>query len=203
MPTPAEPAATAATTDADPETEAPGPAGADPADPDGTGPGGAERDLRWYVGADRFKLRVAAVLRDGDRIAVCRGPGFCYLPGGKARLGESAAAAARRELAEETGLDLPPGPLSAIVENFYFREGATYHELCFHFPFTWPAELPPDRLPELAAQVAEADREHYAWLPIADLAANGFEPLAVVPLLAEPADPAAGVRHLVIDRRTP
>lgn len=61
----------------------------------------------------------AVVVRDGRALIVKRGheprQGEWSLPGGHLHLGESLADGARREVKEETGLDVEPGP---IIETF-------------------------------------------------------------------------------------
>ncbi len=61
---------------------------------------------------ERPVIVVAAVMRDGDRVLVCRRPegtrhgGLWEFPGGKVEEGESRAHAVRRELREELALDV-------------------------------------------------------------------------------------------------
>ncbi|MFH1530702.1 MAG: (deoxy)nucleoside triphosphate pyrophosphohydrolase [Pseudomonadota bacterium] len=58
----------------------------------------------------KSRVVVAAVIRDGDRVLVCRRPmggrhgGLWEFPGGKVEAGESRGDAVRRELLEELGL---------------------------------------------------------------------------------------------------
>jgi ADP-ribose pyrophosphatase YjhB (NUDIX family) len=77
--------------------------------------------LDWGVGA--------LVERDGRALLV-RQDGRWMLPGGEVEDGESHAEALVRELAEETGLDVEPGPLRAVVENRYVSGEAVAG---FHF----------------------------------------------------------------------
>jgi 8-oxo-dGTP pyrophosphatase MutT (NUDIX family) len=51
------------------------------------------------------------------------------LPGGEVEPGESHAEALVRELVEETGIEVEPGPLRAVVENRYVRgdESVGFH----------------------------------------------------------------------------
>lgn len=80
-----------------------------------------EGGLDWGVGA--------LVERDGEVLLVRQG-GRWMLPGGEVERGESHAEALVRELEEEAGLRVDPGPLRAVVENRYVREEATTG---FHF----------------------------------------------------------------------
>jgi ADP-ribose pyrophosphatase YjhB (NUDIX family) len=80
-----------------------------------------ESGLAWGVGA--------LVERD-DELLLVRQDGQWMLPGGEVERGESHAEALIRELDEETGLAVDPGPLRAVVENRYVRGEET---VGFHF----------------------------------------------------------------------
>ena len=80
-----------------------------------------EGGLDWGVGA--------LVERAGELLLV-RQDGQWMLPGGEVERGESHAEALVRELAEETGIRVDPGPLRAVVENCYAHRGET---VGFHF----------------------------------------------------------------------
>jgi len=65
----------------------------------------------------------AVVVRDGRALIVKRGHeprlGEWSLPGGHLHLGESLADGARREVKEETGLDVHPGPILETFDRVY------------------------------------------------------------------------------------
>lgn len=68
---------------------------------------------------------VAALIRDGDRMLICRRPegkmcaGCWEFPGGKVEAGETEAEAVRRECMEELGVELDVGRKLAEVVHAY------------------------------------------------------------------------------------
>ena len=92
----------------------------------------------------------AAIFDDDDRILLVR---HTYrgrhwsLPGGIALPGEEPAAAAARELLEETGLVLAPTDMSGVYYDAGHDFGPTLH-FVFRFPFD-PAQTPVAMPPEI------------------------------------------------------
>ena len=85
-----------------------------------------EPDLEGFESArDRIEASpdwgVGALVEVDDELLLVRQEGQWMLPGGEVESGESHAKALVRELEEETGLDVDPGPLRAVVENRYVR----------------------------------------------------------------------------------
>lgn len=80
-----------------------------------------EDGLEWAVGA---------IVTSEEAVLLVRQDGQWMLPGGAVEAGETHATALVRELDEEAGLVVTPGPLRAVLENRYVHAGETTG---FHF----------------------------------------------------------------------
>ncbi|MCW3043552.1 MAG: hydrolase [Actinobacteria bacterium] len=81
-----------------------------------------------------------AIRDDGALLLVRRGKapalGRWSLPGGRVDWGETLSDALRREVIEETGLEVAPGKLAGLVERIYLDEGFHYVILDYHVTVT-------------------------------------------------------------------
>ncbi len=125
-------------------------------------------------GPPRPELCVGAVVVVDGRILLIRrgrppGRDRWSLPGGRVELGETLAVALRREVLEETGVEVLAGELAGWVE----RIAAGYHFVIFDF---WAAPAAGGAPAPLAGDDAAQAR----WVPLAELGS-----LALVDGLAE------------------
>jgi ADP-ribose pyrophosphatase YjhB (NUDIX family) len=95
----------------------------------------------------------ALVQRDGRLLVTRRAhepfAGWLDLPGGFIEPGEDPEDAVRRELREETGLDVAVGPLVAIFTDVYGDEGGTTLNLFYEARVTGGSESPNDDVSEI------------------------------------------------------
>lgn len=111
----------------------------------------------------------AVIVRDGRALLIRRGheprKGEWSLPGGLVNLGESLEDAVRREVREETGLNVEVGP---IVETFDRVHRDEHQQVRYHFVIVDYLCAAPDGDPR-----AGSDAEAVAWATTAELEAFG------------------------------
>jgi 8-oxo-dGTP diphosphatase len=132
---------------------------------------------------------VGAVIFDDNRrvLLIRRGKepalGLWSVPGGRLEPGETLVACCRREVLEETGLAVEPGPIVAVVE----RIAGGFHYVIVDFAVRLAA--PGSPVPRPASDVSDA-----RWVALAELGAyllvEGLERVIRAALAA--LDPAAG-----------
>lgn len=79
----------------------------------------------------KFHLCVRAIIHDGNYLLVVRKKGekYCFLPGGHHEIGESLAAALKRELKEELGVENKVKKYLGLVENCWIEHGVYQYEI--------------------------------------------------------------------------
>jgi 8-oxo-dGTP diphosphatase len=111
----------------------------------------------------RAEVCVGAVVVSAGHLLLVRrgrppGAGAWSVPGGRVETGETLSAAVRREVLEETGVDVEPGPLVGWAE----RINADYHFVILDFAAT-------PRLGELPSLTAGDDASDARWVPLPDV----------------------------------
>jgi len=116
----------------------------------------------------------AVVVRDGKALIIKRGheprKGEWSLPGGRVELGESLVEALKREIKEETGLDVEPGE---VIESFDRIHRDPDGRVRYHFVIV-------DYVCRVSSgdAVAGSDAEAVAWISADEIDRYGINPHA-------------------------
>ena len=132
-------------------------------------------------------IRAAGILLSGEWVLLHRPlrQGVWALPGGTVELGESAAQALARELAEELAVSAVCGQLVYVVENFFRIAGTQSHEVGLYFLASFhPESLP---LPGGGAFAGRERSKHleFCWFRRSRLGEIELRPPFLVTALAQ------------------
>lgn len=137
-------------------------------------------DIAFVSGQEKFNYRVCAVMIANHRILVMRDERspYCYLPGGRVKLGETAEHAVVREVEEE--LHIRPAILRPLwLNQSFFREDVDhlhYHEICVYFLM----DISHTGLMEKGERFTLREGQHkhdFAWLAFERLREEYFYPV--------------------------
>lgn len=124
-----------------------------------------------------FRPSVYALIVHAGRLLVVgtRSTGRLFLPGGAIELGEPALDALRREVREETGIEIHVGPLLDWGESFFHYDptGEAWHGLLLFFM----CEAQSDALSQ-RYQVVDDEAEHPRWVDLQALRVDDFQEAA-------------------------
>ncbi|MEA5052475.1 MAG: NUDIX domain-containing protein [Propionicimonas sp.] len=145
-----------------------------------------------------FRYRVAALIVRDRRVLLAGNAknAYLYSVGGGVQLFETAEQALRRELLEEPGWTLEPGPRVVIHENFFVEDaGERWHELAFYYR----VDVSDDFEPRGSSVTMDGVPERLRWVDLDDLPGLRAYPtwLADVVPHSDNATPDQGVRHIV------
>ena len=106
-------------------------------------------DLKFVTEGTVFNYRIVVLLNTPDGyIFEKSGDGYIFTVGGKARINEDSKDTAKRELAEELGVNNVDLKLVAVIENFFVMTGTNnrYHELSMVYRAEINEKLDLDRI---------------------------------------------------------
>jgi len=90
-------------------------------------------DLRFLVDGMKLNVRVGIMIIKDNKILLHKNDNrdnYC-LPGGGIKFLESSEDAIKREIKEETGLDIKVDEFVSTIENLFEHDGIKFHEIYF------------------------------------------------------------------------
>lgn len=109
-----------------------------------------KQDLCLKLDDGILNLRVGAIIMKGDNFLMVENDSFdhLYSVGGRIKFGETAEEAVKREVFEETGVEMEIDRLGFIHENFFpgdslVKRGKIVHEISMFFYMKVPADFEP------------------------------------------------------------
>lgn len=139
-------------------------------------------DIEYIVDNNKFKYRVNGLIIKGEKILALRkrdNLSYC-LPGGHVELGESSLDAIKREMQEETRIEVQSAKILAVTENFYIdKNGFNTHEIS-----TYYIVEPKDCFTDENFSIIENDKNivkqlNFEWLNINSLVEKNFKPATI------------------------
>ena len=117
-----------------------------------------------------INLRVGAIImKDGQILMVGskRIPEYLYSVGGRIQFGETAEEAVRREVREETGVDMEVERLGFVHENYFYGDAsANMGKLIYEISFYFYMKVPSDFAPVCGCFTEDGQKEFLHWVPV-------------------------------------
>ena len=159
-----------------------------------------EQDLTLRFGEGIVNLRAGAIILKNGKILMTGNTGVDYLysVGGRIRFGESAEEAVKREVWEETGVQMSVDRLGFIHECYFLDKdpGPTKGKLFYEISFYFYMKVPENFEPVCDSITRGGAREYLEWISPEDPRTYYREFLR-----EELKNPCREIRHILSDER--
>ena len=126
-----------------------------------------KNDLTVAVGDGVLNVRVGAIIIKDNKVLMVGNEhaDYLYSVGGRVKMGESAEEAVRREVYEETGVNMEVDRLGFIHENFFVGDtGKAKDKKVYEISFFFYMKVPKDFEPVCNSFTEGDSKEHLMWV---------------------------------------
>ena len=156
-------------------------------------------DMTVPCGGGLVSIRVGAIIKKGDKFLMVedRYRNNFFSVGGRVKFGETAEEAVRREVFEETGVDLEVERLGFVHENYFYEVApANFGKLVYQIELYYYMKTPSDFEPKSMAFDDGKSKERLSWISADEK--RGIFPAFFRTELSKPFD---GVKYFLNDER--
>lgn len=146
-----------------------------------------------------INLRVGAIIMKGNEFLMVGNSkqDYLYSVGGRIKFGETAEEAIKREVFEETGVQLEVDRLGFVQENFFYGDsGRIKDKLIYEISYFFYMKTPDDFEPACGSFTDGGNEENLVWVT-----AESEQAYYPEFFRTELANPKNYVRHIVTDER--
>lgn len=105
-------------------------------------------DLRFLVDGMKLNVRAGIMIIKDNKLLLHKNDNrdnYC-LPGGGIKFLESSEEAIKREIKEETGLDIKVDEFVSTIENLFEHDGIKFHEIYFIYKGSFVEDIDTDKI---------------------------------------------------------
>ena len=142
-------------------------------------------DIRIKNDKFSFHYRVAGLIEQNGKFLIQKIDGYDYyiLPGGHVKLGESSAAAIKRELLEEVGWGIDSLKLVCVNENFYKKDQRMEHWVENYFLIEPDERIKLDNWSVQENDDGKIMKYNFYWLSVDEIKDIDLKPTAIKELI--------------------
>lgn len=156
-------------------------------------------DLTLAVDNGFVNIRVGAIIIKNGKFLMVKNDAadYLYSVGGRIKYGETSEEAVRREVFEETGINLEIDRLGFVHENFFYGDtGKTLGKPIYEISFFYFMKTPSDFTPKCQSCNDIGEKEGLVWV-----SPKSQQKIFPEFFRTELFKPQSGVKHIVVDER--